>query len=74
MPKKVSGTFLCWSNKLTSLEGAPNEVGGDFNCCNNKLITLKGKPEKIGGEFKIDEDVLAKVAIIDNLLEEKENG
>ena len=47
----VTGDFLCFSNKLTTLEGAPQEVGGDFYCYNNNLTTLEGGPKEVGGDF-----------------------
>jgi hypothetical protein len=39
---KVSGSFDCSVNKLTTLEGCPNYIDGMFNCNMNKLTTLKG--------------------------------
>ncbi len=33
---RVSGWFDCESNKLTTLEGAPQSVGDWFDCRNNK--------------------------------------
>ncbi len=48
---KVSGEFDCSSNKLTSLEGAPQEVGGGFDCNYTYLTSLKGAPQKVGGNF-----------------------
>ena len=33
---RVSGGFYCNSNKLVSLEGAPQSVGSDFDCHSNK--------------------------------------
>ena len=47
----VTGRFNCQSNKLTSLEGAPQEVGGDFICRINKLTSLVGAPRKVGEFF-----------------------
>ena len=47
----VTGYFNCYSNKLTSLEGAPKEVGGDFHCYSNNLTSLEGAPKKLGGNF-----------------------
>ena len=48
---KVSGEFDCSSNKLTSLEGAPQKVGGGFDCSGNKLTSLEGAPQEVGGGF-----------------------
>ena len=48
---RVSGSFYCHDNDLTSLEGAPREVGGGFYCQGNKLVTLEGSPETVGGDF-----------------------
>ena len=50
--KYVGGYFVCCSNKLTSLQGAPKEVGGDFDCGNNNLTSLQGAPERVGGDFE----------------------
>jgi len=47
----VSGGFYCNSNKLTSLEGAPQSVGSDFDCHSNKLTSLEGAPQIVGGGF-----------------------
>ena len=48
---RVSWSFLCDKNNLTTLEGAPQEVGVDFACQNNKLTNLKGSPRNVGGDF-----------------------
>ena len=48
---KVDGSFYCYGNRLTSLEGAPKEVGMIFNCSENQLTDLKGAPEKIDWSF-----------------------
>ena len=49
--RNVSGDFYCNSNKLTSLEGAPDEVGGSFYFYNNQLTSLEGAPTSVGGDF-----------------------
>ena len=48
---KVSGSFSCYGNNLTTLEGCPKFVGGDFSCYRNNLTTLEGCPKYIGGRF-----------------------
>jgi hypothetical protein len=48
---RVSGSFNCSGNQLTSLEGAPQEVGEIFSCYRNKLTSLGGAPHRVGGEF-----------------------
>ena len=48
---KVSGSFNCYNNQLTSLEGAPQSVGRSFNCNNNQLTTLVGAPHSFSGSF-----------------------
>ena len=48
---KVTGTFYCHGNKLTSLVGAPNSVGKDFNCHGNNLKSLVGAPSSVVGYF-----------------------
>ena len=51
---KVTGTFHCSDNNLTSLEGSPKSVGGDFYCYNNSLTSLKGSPKSVGGIFNCE--------------------
>ena len=47
----VSGSFNCFNNKLTSLEGSPQTVRGDFNCSFNQLTSLEGSPQTVVGGF-----------------------
>ena len=49
---KVSGSFLCYRNELTTLVGAPQSVGGDFDCEDNELTTLEGAPQTVGVDFR----------------------
>jgi hypothetical protein len=48
---RVSGSFYCGENELTSLEGAPLQVGGDFGCSYNPIGSLVGAPQEVGGYF-----------------------
>ena len=48
---RVSDSFYCHGNQLSSLEGAPNSVGGNFNCSNNQLASLEGAPQTVGRDF-----------------------
>jgi hypothetical protein len=50
---KVSGSFLCYDNYLTSLDGCPKEVVGNFYCSKNNLTSLDGCPSYIGGGFDL---------------------
>ena len=45
---EVTGNFICFDNKLTTLEGAPRKVGMGFYCHNNQLTSLEGAPQQIG--------------------------
>jgi hypothetical protein len=49
--RNVTGNFICYHNKLTSLEGCPEWVGGNFYCSYNNLTSLEGCPESVGGHF-----------------------
>ena len=51
IPEYVSKDFCCYSNNLTSLQGAPEYVGGIFSCSYNKLTSLEGAPAYVGGRF-----------------------
>jgi hypothetical protein len=44
---KVSGSFDCRYNYLTTLEGCPSEVSGDFYCSDNLLTSLEGCPNEV---------------------------
>lgn len=48
---EIKGDFDCYSNKLTSLKGAPQKVDGTFNCAMNKLTSLEGAPKEVGKDF-----------------------
>jgi hypothetical protein len=48
---KVSESFYCSDNHLTSLEGCPDWVGKDFDCSENNLTSLEFAPSKVGGWF-----------------------
>lgn len=47
----VSGNFICYHNKLNSLDGSPHKVGGDFFCYGNQLTSLEKAPRIVDGEF-----------------------
>ena len=46
---RVSGSFNCGRNHLTSLEGSPYYVGGYFSCNDNYLTSLEGSPKYTKG-------------------------
>jgi len=50
--------FFCYSNQLTSLEGAPQQVGSDFDCHDNQLTSLKGAPQEVGASFDCSDNSL----------------
>ena len=47
----VGGSFYCYNNRLTSLDGSPKTVGGSFGCNNNLLTSLAGAPSSVGEIF-----------------------
>ena len=49
--RHIHGSFYCYNNRLTSLEGAPINVGGVFDCGYNELTSLDGAPINVGGNF-----------------------
>jgi hypothetical protein len=55
---RVSGSFYCAYNQLTTLEGAPKKVFGYFDCRVNRLTGLKGAPKEVGGYFYCDSNQL----------------
>ena len=48
---RVDGWFLCHSNRLETLAGAPQSVGDTFWCVNNRLKSLEGAPQSIRYNF-----------------------
>jgi hypothetical protein len=48
---KVTGSFSCRYNYLTSLKGGPKWVGRDFSCYSNQLTSLEDCPKWIGRWF-----------------------
>jgi hypothetical protein len=54
-PEKVTGKYNISSNRITSLEGAPQEVG-TFVCNFNKLTSLEGLPIVTTGEVSINKN------------------
>lgn len=42
---RVSGSFACQNNNLTTLRGVPHEVGLIFNCSHNQLTSLEFAPK-----------------------------
>jgi hypothetical protein len=55
---KVSGSFYCGYNGLTSLVGCPVQVGGYFDCANNSLTSLNGCPAEVGSDFRVYDNEL----------------
>ena len=48
---KVSGSFRCSNNRLTSLKGSPKWVGRGFYCSRNQLTSLEFSPDYVGTWF-----------------------
>jgi len=48
---KVSGSFDCAQNNLTTLKNVPVWVGGWFDCSSNNLTSLEGCPDYVEGSF-----------------------
>jgi hypothetical protein len=57
--RKVTGTFSCALNKLTSLENAPVHVELNFSCSWNQLTSLKHAPAYVGLDFSCNQNRLA---------------
>ena len=55
---RVTGSFSCFDNKLTSLKGCPRWVGDWFSCGSNKLTSLEFSPEYVGNDFFCSDNYL----------------
>jgi hypothetical protein len=48
---RVTGSFECGGNNLTTLKGSPRWLGIDFSCVGNNLTSLEFSPDYVGGFF-----------------------
>ena len=55
---RVTGSFSCFDNKLTTLKGCPRWVGDWFSCGSNKLTSLEFSPEYVGNDFFCSDNYL----------------
>jgi hypothetical protein len=55
---KVTGSFDCASNRLTSLKGCPVWVGVNFICSYNNLTSLEFSPDYVGDYFNCVQNYL----------------
>lgn len=51
LPRKITSSFYCFGNRLTSLAHYPSEIGGTFECGSNLLTSLEYCPSIVGGDF-----------------------
>lgn len=65
---RVSGSFICYNNKLTSLEGCPKYVGSNFDCGYNELTTLKFCPTYVGAVLYVTPSCLTEISLRNRLL------
>ena len=66
---RVTGSFSCFDNKLTTLKGCPRWVGDWFSCGSNKLTSLEFSPEYVGNDFFCSDNYL-----IDNYCDTEISG
>jgi len=65
---EITGDFICFGNKLTTLKGAPDVVGGNFICCDNQLSSLVGSPSYVSGDFTCCNNQLLSVAGVSEMI------
>jgi hypothetical protein len=63
---KVTLSFNCSDNSLTSLAGAPQSVGKFFNCSDNSLTSLEGAPQEVGASFDCSDNSLTSLKGLPN--------
>ena len=61
---KVSGSFYCYENELTSLEGCPNYVGSVFSCGFNELTSLDGCPKEVGERIFFNGNPISRIVYL----------
>ena len=69
---KVTLSFNCSDNSLTSLTGAPQSVGKFFNCSDNSLTSLDGAPREVGGSINCFNNPITEW-VIEGILREMSN-
>ena len=57
-PSKITGTFNCSQNDLTSLVGCPQHITGTFECTSNLFSNLNGGPQKVEGDYICSHNLL----------------
>lgn len=67
----VNSDFLCSTNKLTDLTGAPNTVKNEVKCSCNPLKSLRGMPRNIGGKIYLSETQLTTKSFVPLYMENK---
>ena len=48
---RVSGSFYCYNNQLTTLKNSPTSVGDGYSCSFNNLTSLEFAPKRVNGFF-----------------------
>ena len=69
----VTGNFICYRNKLTSLKNCPDTIDGDFNCSFNKLSSLEYGPKNVGGEYNCGYNELTSLFGVPEIIKGKFN-
>lgn len=64
----IKGSFICSSNKLTTLKGCPEKINGSFNCSHNQLTTLEHAPSSIGKGFYCNNNLLTSLVACPDII------
>ncbi len=67
----VKGNFVCATNNLSDLTGAPYTITGDCKFSGNPLVSLRGMPHKIGGKIHLSCTQLTEKSFVPLYMENK---
>ena len=67
----VKGNFVCATNNLSDLTGAPYTITGDCQFSGNPLVSLRGMPHKIGGKIHLSHTQLTEKSFVPLYMENK---
>ena len=67
----VSSNFVCATNNLSDLTGAPHTVAGDCQFSGNPLVSLRGMPHKISGKIYLSGTQLTEKSYVPLYMENK---
>ena len=64
----INGNFMCYNNKLSSLEGCPSVVDGNFNCSSNRITSLEYLPKEVSMDIDCSDNKIVSLKGVELVL------